>query len=183
MSFLMERRSRPPAEPYRSPYKVDTPIAVYFEGPFLLMTDTDSSIRLAAFLSHPVAASLVLAGLSVTPSDHEESCFAIGKPKSTSGNSITDYEIWVAACRDHGKWGGICFDAPVLDLRITSESFVVEHLVLYVGGTRKLMDNPGSFRESFHTLSDAIDFIFRFYFRDSKLFKRLTVGLTQARSG
>ena len=141
------------------------------------MPDTDPATKLAMFLADPIAASLVLAGLSVTPSEHEKSCFAIGKPKSTAGNSIPDYESWLIGCNEHVEWGGICFDAPILNLRLSSDSFVVEHLVVYVDGTGNLIDNPGSFRESFNTLSDAIDIIFRFYFRDTKLFERLTVDL------
>lgn len=141
------------------------------------MTNSDTVIRLAKFLSDPAAASLVLAGLSVTTSDHAESCFSIGKPKSTSGNSIPNYETWLIRSDVHTQWGGICFDAPILNLHLSSESFIVEHLVVLLRGTNELIDNPGSFRESFNTLSDAIDFIFRFYFRDHKLFSRLTIAL------
>lgn len=106
------------------------------------MTHTHAATRIAILLSDRVAASLVLAGLSVTPSDHDGPCFSIGKPKSTAGNSITDYETWLIGCDEHAKWGGICFDAPILDLRLSSDSFVVEHLVVYVGGTNESIDNP-----------------------------------------
>ena len=138
-------------------------------------SDSTPSERLAHFLSDPCAASLVLAGLVVKPSD-DAGDFTVAKPKSTTGNSLLEYETWIIGCDDHVEWGGVCLDAPALTLRECDGGFIVEHLVVYVGGTADLLSNPGSFRETFPTLDAAVDFIMRFYFRDSDLFSRLTVA-------
>jgi len=135
--------------------------------------DSTPSKRLARFLSDPCAASLVLAGLVVIPSDRAEN-FTIAKPKSTTGNSLQEYETWVIGCNDHVEWGGICLDAPPLTLRECVDGFIVEHLVVCLGGAADLLSNPGSFRESFQTLDSAVDFIMRFFFRDPDLFLKLT---------
>lgn len=139
--------------------------------------DKELAQVLAKFLAFPDAARLVLAGLSVLPHSQTPVTFTVGKPKSTSGHCIADYEVWQCASADSTCWGGICCDAPILELSNCDTQWHVEHRILYLGGNGSEVTNgPRGFRRSYDTLAEAVEFILRFHFRDKKLFDELTRG-------
>lgn len=138
-------------------------------------SDSEAAETLSKLLGSAEGARLILAGLSVLPPGDSSRYFSVGKPKSTSGHFLAGYEVWQCACADQEKWGGICFDSPILEFYKDGEQWVVGHKVIYVAGSEGTL--PREFRERFDSLADAVEFILRFFFRDSQLYLRLTALL------